>query len=207
LSASTSDPAYLELSLGGFIELVSAAQPGPAGGSVAAAAISLAAGLCVMAARLSSKQIADAPDLSATAEELRDRAAALCQADAEAYSRVVLATRRPSAQNPEGRRLEIAAALSAATDVPMQVVEIAARVSALAARIAEEGNPNLLGDAVTAALMAEAGGRAAAALVRINLDGLGSDVRRSRAALLLDETRESSERAWSRISQHSHKLG
>ncbi len=199
MSASASEPTYLEQSLGSFIELVSAAEPAPAGGSVAAAAISLAAGLCVMAARLSSKQIADAPDLALTAEDLRDRAAALCQADAEAYSLVVRATRRPSEPDPERRRLEISSALSAATEVPMQLVEIAARVSALAARIAEDGNPNLLGDAVTAALLAEAGGRAAAALVRINLEGLGTDTRRSRAALLLDEARESTERAWSRI--------
>jgi formiminotetrahydrofolate cyclodeaminase len=41
-------------------------------------------------------------------------------------------------------------------------------VAEIAARLAREGNPNLRGDAVAAALLAEAGARAAAVLVEIN---------------------------------------
>jgi formiminotetrahydrofolate cyclodeaminase len=78
-----------------------------------------------------------------------------------------------------------------ATDVPLQVVETGAGVAGLAARIAEYGNPNLLGDAVTAALLAESGARAAAALALINLKGLQDDDRRNRVAKLIEEAADS----------------
>jgi formiminotetrahydrofolate cyclodeaminase len=42
-------------------------------------------------------------------------------------------------------------------------------VAEISGRLAREGNPNLRGDAVAAALLAEAGARAAAVLVEINL--------------------------------------
>ena len=80
-------------------------------------------------------------------------------------------SREPSGPDPTEHRRRVAAALSKATDVPLEVVETGAAVVALAARIAEQGNPRLLGDAVTAALLAEAGTRAAADLVMINLEG------------------------------------
>ena len=59
-------------------------------------------------------------------------------------------------------------ALSAASDVPLAIAEVGAMVAEIAARLAREGNPNLKGDAVAAALLAEAGARAAAVLVDIN---------------------------------------
>jgi len=54
----------------------------------------------------------------------------------------------------------------------------------VAAAIAAGGNPNVRGDAVTAALLAAAGSRAAAALVRINLAGAEDDDRPARAERL-----------------------
>ena len=67
----------------------------------------------------------------------------------------------------------------------MRVAEIGVQVAALAARLARHGNPNLHGDAVTAALLAEAGARSACALVRINLSGAESDERLAQVARLL----------------------
>jgi formiminotetrahydrofolate cyclodeaminase len=63
----------------------------------------------------------------------------------------------------------------------MEVAETGAEVAAVAAAVAAEGNPNVRGDAITAALLAAAGSRAAAALVRINLAGAESDDRPARA--------------------------
>jgi len=162
-------------------------------------AVSLAASLCVMAARLSTKQIPDAPEIAATAESLRDRASSLCQADADAYSLVMSAKRRPREPDPDERSRQIAAALSVAADVPLEVVQIAARVADVAVRIAEGGNPNLLGDAVTAAVLADAGARAAAALVLINLQGPEEDDRLSQVEVLLEETASSAARARRRL--------
>ncbi len=199
MSGSADEPPYLEVALGNFLERVSAAEPAPGGGSAAAIAVGLAAGLCVMAARLSTRQLPDAPDLAVAAERLRDRAAALCQADADAYRRVISALHEPCDPHPEDRRRQIAAALLGATDVALEVVETGAGVAGLAARVAERGNPNLLGDAVTAALLAESGARAAAALVLINLKGLQDDDRRNRVAKLVEEAAESARRARRRV--------
>jgi len=38
--------------------------------------------------------------------------------------------------------------------VPLQLCELAGQTAALAARLATDGNPNLRGDAITAALLA-----------------------------------------------------
>jgi len=200
LSASASEPTYLEAPLGSFLELVSAAEPAPAGGSAAAVVVGLAAALCVMAARLSTRQIPDAPELAATAEALRDRAAFLCQADAEAYGEVMSSMRQTREADPEHRGRQIAEALSVATDIPLEIVEIGAKVAGLAARLAESGNPNLLGDAVTAALLAESGARAACGLVLINLEGVKEDERHARVTALVEEAVKSASKASRKIA-------
>ena len=161
--------------------------------------VALAASLCVMAARLSTTQLADAPELAASAEQLRDRAASLCQADAAAYGLVIEAMRLPREPDPEDRGRQIAAALSVATDVPLEVVQIGARVAELVARIADGGNPSLLGDAATAALLAESGARSAAALVLINLGDFKDDDRGAQVTVLLQEAAESAGNAWRKI--------
>jgi methenyltetrahydrofolate cyclohydrolase len=163
--------------VGRFLDALSATTPDPGGGAVAALAVTLAAGLCAMTAGLSGRHLA-AERLAEQARLLRDRAAPLAQADAEAY-RAVLAAMRA--------RDGLADALSQACTVPMQVAEIGTQVAALALAVAAEGNPNVRGDAIAAALLAAAGSRAAAALVRINLAEAGSDGRPARAERLAAE--------------------
>lgn len=68
-------------------------------------------------------------------------------------------------------------------------------MAALAVRLAEGGNPNLLGDCVTAALLADSGARAAGALVLINLGEDEDDDRISQLEVLLGETADSAARA------------
>jgi len=195
LSDSASDPTYLESSLGRFLGLVSSGEPAPAGGSVAAVTVGLAAALCVKAAILSTRQMSDALDLVAASESLRDRAGALCQADADAYRLVIEATRLPRESDAGDRRRAIVAALASVRDVAAQIASVAAHVGDVAARIAESGNPNLIGDVVTAALLAEASARSAEALVRINLEGEPDAERYEALAELLEKTAQSSARA------------
>jgi formiminotetrahydrofolate cyclodeaminase len=172
-------PAYLDMTVGRFLDELSATTPDPGGGGVAALAVTLAAGLCVMTAGLSARQLPEAPRLAEQARRLRDRAALLAQADAEAYRAVIAALRARDGAAPG--RLRMAAALSQACVAPMEVAEIGAELAAVAAAIAAGGNPNLRGDAITAALLAAAGSRSAAALVRINLAGTEDDDRPARA--------------------------
>src|ERR687889_2474176 len=175
---------YLDLTLGEFLDLVASGNPAPGGGSVAAVAVALAAGLSGMAARLSAGQLADG--LAERADAARRRVAPLARIDAESYGRVLDAYREPDS---ETRRERVSDALSGATDVPLAVAEIGNEVAGIAARLVEEGNPNLEGDAMTAVLLAEAGVRTAATLTEINLSSANvEDDRLRRAKELVDET-------------------
>jgi methenyltetrahydrofolate cyclohydrolase len=183
---------YLDLPLGEFLDLVASGNPAPGGGSVAAVAVALAAGLSGMAARLSAGQLADADGLAERADAARRRVAPLARIDAEAYGRVLDAYREPDS---ETRRERVSDALSGATDVPLAVAEVGNEVAGIAARLVEEGNANLVGDAITAVLLAEAGVRAAVTLAEINLSAANlDDDRLGRANELVDETASTARR-------------
>lgn len=174
---------YLDLPLNRFLDQLAGPAPVPGGGGAAALAVATAAGLSAMAARLSAGRLADADALTIEAERIAAAAASLIQADADSYLRVIEALRLPR-DDAHTRRRQIAAALSAASAVPMQIAELAVPVARAAAQVAAAGNPNLRGDAITGALLAAAGARAAAALVAINLAGAPDDDRPARAAQL-----------------------
>ena len=166
-------PDYTGLPLGRFVDMVASREPAPGGGASAAVAVALAAALTAMAARFSADHLADAETIADRAEELRNRVMPLAQADAAAYGRVLDAYR--TSRGDEKRRLRIREALSEAADVPLSIAEVGVEVAGNAARLVEEGNPNLRGDAVTAAALAKAGVRAAATLVEINVSAGGAD--------------------------------
>jgi methenyltetrahydrofolate cyclohydrolase len=184
-------PDYLDLPLGEFLDRVASDKPAPGGGSVAAVAVALAAGLAGMAARLSTGQLSDAPELAEQADASRLRVAPLARADAESYGRVLAAYR-----DPEDRTERVRDALSGAADVPLAVAEAGNEVVGIASRLVEEGNPNLEGDAMAAVLLASAGVRAAAKLVQINLSTVNvDDDRLRRANSLVDTTAATVRRA------------
>jgi formiminotetrahydrofolate cyclodeaminase len=168
-----------------FLDRIASAEPAPSGGSVAAVAVAMAAGLVAMAARL-AHEWPKASDVVERAEALRSRMATLALADEDAYAKVIEALRLAPA-SPWGDA-ELAAALSDAADVPLAVAEAASEVATLAALVAQEGNDRLRGDALVAAELAEAGARGAAELVAINLAGL-DDPRVRRAKELASATR------------------
>jgi formiminotetrahydrofolate cyclodeaminase len=167
-------PNYAELPLGRFVDMVASREPAPGGGASVAVAVALAAALTAMAARFSADHLADAETIADRAEELRNKVMPLAQADAAAYGRVLDAYRTPR-DDEEKRRRRIREALSEAADVPLSIAEVGVEVAVNAARLVEEGNPNLRGDAVTAAALAKAGVRAAATLVEINVSAGGAD--------------------------------
>jgi formiminotetrahydrofolate cyclodeaminase len=187
LSSDNTTPDYLDLSLREFLELVASGSPAPGGGSVAAVAVALAAGLAGMAARLSADQLADAAKLADQADALRRRVAPLAWADAESYGRVLDALRLP--RDSETRTERIKDALSGAADVPLAVAGAGNEVADIAARLVQKGNPNLEGDAMTAVFLADAGVHAAAVLAGINLSSANvQDERLGRAGELVEKT-------------------
>jgi formiminotetrahydrofolate cyclodeaminase len=159
--------------VGQFLDQVAARTPAPGGGGAAAITAALAAGLVAMAARFSQAQLPDAAEIARRADELRHRAAELVTEDGQAYGCVLEAFALPRDAGTGERDQRIRAALERAAAIPGEMTQIAAEVAGLAARLAAEGNPNLRGDSISAALLAEASARSAAALVAINVN-LGS---------------------------------
>jgi methenyltetrahydrofolate cyclohydrolase len=165
----------LDQPVGHFLDQVAARTPVPGGGGAAALTGALAAGLAAMAARFSAAQLPGAGALAARADQLRQRAAELVDEDAQAYGSVLDAFALP--RQDERREQRIREALERATVIPQEMTEIAAQVAGMAAQVAAAGNPNLRGDSVCAAVLAEASARSAACLVDINvaLGGLSND--------------------------------
>ena len=189
-----SSGAFADQSLHDLLDAVAAQQPAPGGGSSAAWAGAFGAGLVEMAASFTLARPKYAGvhsrmgDVRREAKTLRRRLVELAQADAEAYEPVLAALRMPERHPLRERRLE--EAQSNAAEVPLEAAEASAVIAELAAEAARVGNVHLTGDAITGALLAEAGCRAAARLVEINLAGrddprqarVGEAVRRAAAA-------------------------
>jgi formiminotetrahydrofolate cyclodeaminase len=153
-----------------------------------------------MAARLSRDHWPEAGGAVAQAEALRLRVAPLAELNAEAYVNAVAALREKGSGEPEARDEAIARALSRAAGIPLQIAEAASDVSALAAAVAEHGEPNLRADAATAALLSEAGARAAATLVEINLATTSDDERVARARELVAAAATAREQALAAVA-------
>lgn len=161
--------SLLDLRVRELLDAVSARTSAPGGGAVAAVATALAAALAGMAARYAGVE-------GGAADALRDRAAALADADAAAYAEFLEALRLP--RDDPGRAAAVAAARDGAAAVPGEIAALADAVSGMAAPLVEGGNPNLRGDALAAVLLAAAAARTAAELVAANV---GADPRTDRA--------------------------
>ena len=142
-------------------------MPAPGGGGASAVTAALAAGLVAMAARFTTAQLPAAGTIGEQADRLRHRVAGLADEDATAYQAVLDAFALP--RGAAGRRERIRDTLHGAATVPLEIAEVAAQVGQLATGVAADGNPNLRGDAITAAYLAEASARSAAALVDVNV--------------------------------------
>ena len=174
----------LDLRLGEFLDAVAGEEPTPGGGTAAALAVATSAALTAMVAR-ASVEWPDASAAVAQAERLRKRTAPLAQEDAEAYEEALVTLHLPERVEPVVRDLAVGAALTRAAQVPMAIAEAGADAAALAALVADRGIADRRGDAVAAAFLAEAGTRAAAALVTVNLTVKENDERMKRVELLV----------------------
>ena len=185
---------YTDVGFEELLDTIASETPAPGGGSVAAFVTEMAASLAAMAARF-AHDWDGAAGAVAQAETLRHRAAPLADKDAVAYENVLTAMRMPKDLEPEVRNTLIGETLSRAADVPLEIAECAASVSELAAEIAVRGNPNLRGDAASAAILASAAARVAANLVEINLATVEGDERIERARAVVASAERAARRA------------
>jgi formiminotetrahydrofolate cyclodeaminase len=159
-----------EESLAGFLERLAAGTPTPGSGAATALTGAAAAGLVAMACRVTARR-APGAHLDAAVREadtLRHRLLALGAEDARAYEAVVAARRTPEARRPEA----LAAALRAATQVPLDLARAGAGVLALAAERVDDVRVAVLGEVAVALQLASAAVAAAALTVRLNVTEL-----------------------------------
>jgi glutamate formiminotransferase/formiminotetrahydrofolate cyclodeaminase len=159
-----------------FVEAVAAPSPTPGGGSVAAVAGALAAGLAQMVAGLTAgrKKYAavDGPARAALARagELRQALLVAAQEDSAAFEQLMAAWKNKEVG--EARQAELVEeATRHAGEVPLSVARLSHEALALALQMTEVGNTNAVTDAAAGALMAHAAVQVAAMNVRVN--GLG----------------------------------
>ena len=170
-----------EVSVREFSEQLASKAPTPGGGSAAALAGALGAGLVSMVCNFTvgREKYADVEDemqgVLRRSEELRGELERAVEDDVAAYGGYSEAQRMPRETDDERRAREAAldAALRASTVVPLEVAERCAELLELAVRAAELGNRFLISDAAVGAELA-AGARSSAELnVRLNLGGIG----------------------------------
>lgn len=163
-----------------FLDSVSAVNAVPGGGSVAALAGALASALGKMAVGFTlhkKKFEIHQEKLQEYGGLLEDTLAELRQAvdrDAQAYAQVVAAQRLPKSTEPEKhlREQRLQEALRHATEVPLQVAELACRVMQALLNLRAITNPSVASDLNVGFWMALAAAEGALDNVLINLTSL-----------------------------------
>jgi glutamate formiminotransferase/formiminotetrahydrofolate cyclodeaminase len=175
-----------------FIEELAAPTATPGGGSAAAYAAGMGAGLVEMVAGLTigkKKYAGVEAEMQAVrihAGKLRSEMVQAVDDDASAFEAVMGSYKLPkeTAEQEKARAAAIHLATLNAAHVPLHVVEGALKVMELAIRCAKGGNLNAISDAASGFAMAKAAFTAAGYNVRINLNGLAD---KSAGAKMLDE--------------------
>jgi formiminotetrahydrofolate cyclodeaminase len=191
-------PAPLtQQSLADVLDQVAERTAGPGAGSVAAITVAFAAALVEMTATYDDSILAQARGMRATS--LRTRMLEIAEIEQTAYEPVLEAEAMEPGHPQREHRL--AAALAAASAPPLATASAGAQVAYLAAESATQGNPALIGDAVTAAELADGATRAAAHLVRVNLSDSPGDPRRTEVTGLVHAAAEALEDAFAAAAE------
>ncbi len=169
-----------EMKISEFVEDLSSDSPAPGGGSVAALSASLGAALVSMVSALTvgkekyRDNWEDMEKAGKEARELQARLLELMEEDTQAFNAFMAALKLPkdTEEQKAHRKEAIQEATKGAIDVPLKTLEACRDVAALAETACKKGNQNAVSDAGTAAIMAQAAGKAAAYNVKINLMGL-----------------------------------
>ena len=163
-----------------FLDGLASSAPTPGGGSAAALAGALGAGLVSMVCQFTvgrEKYAAVDADMRRVldrAEELRAELQVAVDADIAAYGSYGTASSMPRETEEEksARAAALHDALRESTEVPLGVAERCAELLELAVEAAEKGNVYLISDAAVGAEMAAAARASAELNVRLNAGGL-----------------------------------
>lgn len=186
-----------------FIAALAAGTPTPGGGSAAAYAGAMGAGLVSMVSRLTigKKNYQDVEkemeSVLESSEALRLFMEVKIQEDAEVYQQVMAAYQEPKS-NPDRGKL-IQSATLAAAEIPLEVAQKGEQILEYALRVAEIGNKNAISDAGAAANLAATAIIVAGYNVRINLAGLDDQILAQKMIETLSNYEESAKTGLGRL--------
>jgi formiminotetrahydrofolate cyclodeaminase len=164
-----------------FLDQLAARVPAPGGGATAAMHAAQAAALLAMVARYSNGARYNAELMNrivTEADELREDALALAEADADAFGAVAEAYRLPreTEQEQSARSASISSALAGAARPPADVVRTALLLTSLAEELLPAGNRTMITDVAAAAEAARAAAVTARLIIEVNLKGMTDPV-------------------------------
>lgn len=200
----------IDKTVAGFLDEVASHSAAPGGGSVAALAGALGAGLTAMVCRLTigkkkyAEVEAEMQDVLGKVEELRAQFTALIEKDTEAFQAVMRAFSLPKEtdEQKEVRSSAIQEATKSAALVPLQVMELCGRTLPLTQIAAAKGNVNSLSDAGVAAAMLSAACVGAALNVHINLGTIQDDTFVHDTSVKAEGIRSAVEQLYADIQTH-----
>ena len=189
------------LSCRGFADMLSGSSMAPGGGSVAALAAALSAGLTSMVANLShaNRQLHRRrqlmTEISVEAQRIKDRALDLVDLDTDAFNTYIVAVRMPKKTDEDIKKRDEAldAAAKNMTEVPLETLRLAEESAKLAEEVLKKGLQTAASDAGTAVAQAEAAALGAWMNVMINLQSINDttyvQTRSAEADRLLESVR------------------
>jgi len=184
---SSAKKSLVKMNLREFCNETLSDSPAPGGGSVAALMGALGVSLGGMVANLSAgkrgweDKLSYFSDWAVKAQQLKDELLFLVDEDTAAFNKVMDAFGLPkeSAEEKAARSAAIQAANKYAAEIPLRVMETAAKSFPLLAEMAEKGNPASISDVGVGLLAVRACIEGAALNVRINLAGLKDEALKS----------------------------
>ncbi len=209
MESATPKKSLVEMNLRQFCNETLSDSPAPGGGSVAALMGALGISLGGMVANLSGgkrgweAQLGYFSDWAVKAQGLKDEMLALVDEDTAAFNKVMAAFALPK-QSPEEKSARAAAIETAnkyAAEVPLRVMQTAAKAYALLQEMATKGNPASISDVGVGILATRACIEGAAMNVKINLAGLKDEKFKASLAQKVQEISADSDSRFGAIHQ------
>src|ERR1041385_3997821 len=209
IEANSKKKSLLTMNLRQFCNETASDSPAPGGGSVAALMGALGASLGGMVANLSAgkrgwdEKLQFFSDWAVKAQKLKDELLTLVDEDTNAFNKVMDAFGLPkgSADEKKARDAAIESATKYAAEIPLKVMETAAKSYELLAEMAEKGNPNSISDVGVGAGATRACIDGAGLNVRINLGQLKDEKFKSELSKKVDKLKAESESNFKKIDQ------
>jgi glutamate formiminotransferase/formiminotetrahydrofolate cyclodeaminase len=216
IEAAEPQPSLAKMNVREFCNETLSDSPAPGGGSVAALMGALGASLGGMVANLSAAKrgwddrLSYFSDWAVKAQQLKDELLSLVDEDSAAFNKVMdaVALAKNSPEEKAARTAAIEEATKHAAEVPLKVMETAAKSYELLSEMANNGNPASVSDVGVGALATRACIRGAAMNVRINLGQLKDKKFRSRLQKRVQKVSADSEALFKKIIRMvERKLG